>query len=104
MLFSSLFKDPIIKDDRFRMVFPMKEANAYMLFNNYTTASEFSKIIKASGEHMIVTGHEPFIEQNLLDFETEGKWVCLSRIGGKFKLKFELQSDYAMFRLFGFDE
>ena len=119
MRFLELFRKQKIRDEHFRMAFPIGEAETHPLFSKYATAGEYRRVCQHIFE---MNSRNPEIEDQLLDFETEGRWFCLMNWEKKSDLKkypdaiviygrtisskiaFELQSDYAMFRLFGFGE
>lgn len=119
MRFLELFRKQKIRDEHFRMAFPTLEAEQLVLFSKYASADEYRRVCNHIYE---MNQLNPDVEQ-LRDFETEGRWFCLQNWGPANRLKhpdadalvrygrvisskiaFELQSDYAMFRLFGFGE
>ena len=111
MRFHELFQRQKIRDRSFRMAFPIEKAGAYSLFSKYASASEYRRVCQHIFELNV---RNPEIDDQLLDFETEGRWFCQmnwvtqSRTGFPgvihSKIAFEQREDYMMFRMFGFGE
>jgi hypothetical protein len=109
MRFHDLFQRQKIRDKSFRMSFPTVDAKPYSLFSKYAAGAEYRKVCRHLYE---LQTYNPEITEHLLDFETEGRWLCLQNWTSQSPfpgyitstLAFELQADYAMFRIFGFGE
>lgn len=104
MRFHSFFQRQKIRDSSFRMAFCNGHTTDHLLFSRYASGAEYRQVCNHIYEQNI---RNPEMDEQILDFETEGRWFCLLNWHNgtiRSKLAFEHKSDYAMFRLMGFAE